>query len=258
MTFLHWTEGTSPTVNLQDASVSMTGEYGSVVPLVVGPLNGCLGQGAADEIPGVCFVPASLGDDTDPFQPGETVSVEISLPDGRSLSGQTTLPDDFFPARCESTAPCEVQPLTNVEVSWSRSSGAWAYASATRRYGIREAMAPLGFTVNQDPLNLTGLSVSETDTTIVFPRGLPAHQERQLGPGVGERPAGGPSARGFLRDLRGSPGPQLRELAQSGGLQALEPGEGPVPSRRWNRCHRIGGEADVSGERGWRWVRGLV
>jgi hypothetical protein len=164
--FLHWTLGVDPSVELRDARVWVTGEDGISYDLVRGDLRDCLHSDAAKVVEGTCFATPPIGED--PFHPGERVRVEIELPDGRGLSGGTDLPGDFGLTTPRRPA-CGLPPETTLEVVWTRAEGAWAYGSETLIWGIREALAPLGIEVDEDPLSLLGLSVSESDTTIVFP-----------------------------------------------------------------------------------------
>ncbi len=100
--------------------------------------------------------------------PRETYRLSVSLPDGRALSGSTTVPADFHLLR--PTAPiCSVPPLTPFDVRWTSSATAWVYASETSLRGISAALAAQNIDVNRDPLRLFGFSVSARDTTIAFP-----------------------------------------------------------------------------------------
>jgi hypothetical protein len=96
------------------------------------------------------------------------LEVQVLLPDGRQLAGGATLPGNFDLVRPRFRA-CGLPPDTTLEIQWTRAEGAWAYASETLLWGIREAVAPLGIEVDEDPLSLLGISVSDADTTIVFP-----------------------------------------------------------------------------------------
>jgi len=116
---------------------------------------------------GTCYW-ANLGV-TDRIRPGERLEVSITLPDGGTLKGTTTVPGDFALLTPGQEGLCKVPPETPVEVRWSRSDGAWAYVNEALIEGLRAALAPEGITVDQDPLYLLGISVSAADTTIVFP-----------------------------------------------------------------------------------------
>ncbi|MFC1661364.1 hypothetical protein ACFL3S_07945 [Gemmatimonadota bacterium] len=165
--FLHWTLGSDPTTNLVAASVQLTGEDGVPIDLVPEVRTACLVSEAAEKVEGTCFVAPPLGEGV--FDPGERVTVVIALPDGRSLRGGTTLPGDFRFRAPRVQGVCGLPPDTTLEVLWTQAEGTWAYASETLIWGIREAAGALGIEVDEDPLSLLGLSVSASDTTIVFP-----------------------------------------------------------------------------------------
>jgi hypothetical protein len=165
--FLHWTLGSDPSVNLLNASVQLTGEDGIPIDLNPDERTACLTSEAADEVDGSCFVAPPLGEGV--FDPGERVTVSIVLPDGRSLNGGTTLPGNFRFRAPRVRGVCGLPPNRTLEVKWTQAEGTWAYAAETLIWGIRAAAGDLGIEVDEDPLSLLGLSVSATDTTIVFP-----------------------------------------------------------------------------------------
>lgn len=129
----------------------------------------CAGDELPEDFPGSCYFAGPL----DPrfFGPGALVEAIIRLPDGGSITGQTRVPGDY-----ELVAPdigprrmCSVEPSQRVAVEWTRSEGAWAYISETQIINLTAALEDTNIEVEEDPLLLVGLSVSETDTTIVFP-----------------------------------------------------------------------------------------
>ncbi len=103
------------------------------------------------------------------IQPGDALEVEIALPGGGLLRGSSTVPGDFDLITPAGGSAYEMEPLSPLEVRWTGSAGARAYVSETLVSGLREALAPRGIAVEDDPLYLLGLSVSSSDTTIVFP-----------------------------------------------------------------------------------------
>jgi hypothetical protein len=165
--FLHWTLGSDPSVNLVNASVQLRGEEGIAIDLSPDERTACLTSETAEKTEGSCFVAPPLGEDV--FDPGERVTVSIVLPDGRSLQGGTTLPGNFRFRAPRVAGVCGLPPNKTLEVRWTRAEGTWAYAAETLIWGIRAAAGDLGIEVDEDPLSLLGLSVSETDTAIVFP-----------------------------------------------------------------------------------------
>src|SRR5262245_53594992 len=100
--------------------------------------------------------------------PGQSYKLAITLSDGQTLTGSTTVPADFRVLRPVGLA-CTAAPMKPFEISWTVSPGAWVYAAETSLRGIRAALEPQQIPVNRDPLRLFGLSVSARDTAIVFP-----------------------------------------------------------------------------------------
>lgn len=103
------------------------------------------------------------------LQPGDRLTLEITLPGGGVLRGVSTVPGDFRLLGGPGAGACALTPLTPLEVRWTRSESAWAYVNETQISGLRKALAPQGIDVEKDPLYLLGLSVSAADTSIVFP-----------------------------------------------------------------------------------------
>ena len=68
------------------------------------------------------------------------------------------------------TGTCALPPGESLEVLWNRSEGAWAYAGEALIHGLRDALSPTGIDLEEDTVTLLGLSVTETDTTMVFPK----------------------------------------------------------------------------------------
>jgi hypothetical protein len=90
------------------------------------------------------------------------------LPDGAELTGATVVPGDFNLIQ-PATATCALSPATRFEVQWTTSPGAWVYAAETYLHGLRQILAQQGIMIEEDPLRLFGLAVSNSDTTISFP-----------------------------------------------------------------------------------------
>lgn len=103
------------------------------------------------------------------LEPGDLLALTIELPDGRELRGETRVPGAFSVAVAPSEGFCSVAPDAPLEIVWTRSEGARAYVDETLISGLPAALAPRGITDVDDPLYLLGLSVSASDTTIVFP-----------------------------------------------------------------------------------------
>ena len=165
--FLQWTLGELDNTQLGGASIGLQGPRGVVVELIRGARGDCLVPEILDDVEGVCFVASELEDGS--LLPGDHLELEIHLPDGRGLVGGVTLPGDFRFLKPVVNEPCALPPGQPLELIWNPSDEAWAYAGETLIWGLRDALAPLGIEVEEDSLSLTGLSVSKTDTTMVFP-----------------------------------------------------------------------------------------
>jgi hypothetical protein len=118
---------------------------------------------------GTCYV-AHGG--ADMVRAGERYRLRIELPDGRVLTGETTVPAAF-----EVLAPaapfCELEPGTLLELTWSEAAGAAVYLVEARMHGLREAVRATGTPVGgTGPVELTGLAITSADTTLVFPSEL--------------------------------------------------------------------------------------
>ena len=126
------------------------------------PLEACVSD-RDRERPGVCY---DAGAEASSLQPGDELALEIELPDGRRLEAETRVPGEF---QVEGgISGCVLPPDTPFEVRWTPSQGAGAYVNETRIDGLDVALAPEGIPA-PDELYLLGLSISATDTTIVFP-----------------------------------------------------------------------------------------
>jgi hypothetical protein len=100
------------------------------------------------------------------YQPGASLGLEVVLPDGRALSGTTRIPGDFAVDGASGT--CRIPPDTRLPLRWSRSDSAWAYLSEALILGLPAALASEEIEA-PDSVYLLGLSISEADTTVVFP-----------------------------------------------------------------------------------------
>ncbi len=164
--FLHRTvgfEGGESLPPLSQARVTMTRSDGFSFPLTPEGVNECLESSPFEE-PGACFV----ADGAPAFiEPGDLVEVRVELPGGGELRGASRVPGGFD--LLDVPAVCRLAPDRLMTVEWSTSTGAWAYLSETSIRGLPEALRPEGIVVRDDPLYLLGLSVSDSDTTVVFP-----------------------------------------------------------------------------------------
>jgi hypothetical protein len=100
--------------------------------------------------------------------PGERYALRITLPDGGELIGTTTVPADFTVVK-PATSVCALPANTRLDVLWTGSPAAWVYAAETNLRGLRRLLEEQGIELDREPLRLFGLSVSASDTSIVFP-----------------------------------------------------------------------------------------
>lgn len=100
--------------------------------------------------------------------PGERYDLRITLADGGEMTSVTRVPGDFE-IRSPAAPICTLPPATLLELEWTTSEGAWVYAAETHLYGLRRALADREIFIDHEPLRLFGLSVSSSDTTIMFP-----------------------------------------------------------------------------------------
>ena len=99
--------------------------------------------------------------------PGHTYTVEVEAPDGRRLVGTTIVPGAF--EMVHPAADTCAFPAGNVELTWTASSGAWSYQASASFTGLADGLAALGVEDPPDSLELLGLAIGQSDTTIVFP-----------------------------------------------------------------------------------------
>jgi hypothetical protein len=104
---------------------------------------------------------------------GTTYELRIVTADGRRIRGRTTIPGRFqlrsVPQRAGSD--CALPPDTDLPLAWSVSNGAWSYVAAMEITGLKDALASRGIDA-PDRLELTGVAVSESDTTLRVPSEL--------------------------------------------------------------------------------------
>jgi hypothetical protein len=131
------------------------------------PLSDCVEGELPDQFLGTCYgvSPGLLA-----VHGGDELTLEVDVADGRRLLGTTRVPGDFQLLQPLGTPVCYQEKGLPFEVRWTSSSEAWAYLSESLIFGLRETLGSQGIEVEDDPLLLTGLSVSASDTTIVFPR----------------------------------------------------------------------------------------
>ena len=159
--FLHRTLGTS----VPGAGVVITRGGTSSVELQEADQDACYQDRRTR---GTCYVASQ--EVADKFQPGEQLELTIELSDGRTLRSATTIPGEFTLTGIEDGSRCLLPVDTPLTVQWSRSNDTWAYISETLIVGLESSLSGTVASTNEaDSLWLLGLSLSASDTTIVFP-----------------------------------------------------------------------------------------
>ena len=125
--------------------------------------DGCAG-GRFAVVAGACFVAEAAAAR---IAPGDLVEVLVELPGGGEIRGATRVPGRFELDGIPDV--CSMPPDVLMTVDWSPAADAWAYLNETSIRGLPDALRPEGIIVRDDPLYLLGLSVSDSDTTVVFP-----------------------------------------------------------------------------------------
>jgi len=163
--FLHRTIGPDDAVDdLLGAQVTVRRTDGRVYELSGSQVDDCVQSSPVDD-PGACFL---LDDSTTvDFAAGDIFELEVVLVDGGRITGAAQVPGDFELDGI--SGACRLPPDAIMNITWSRSNDAWTYLNETSVQGLPEALAPEGIEVEDDPLYLLGLSISDTDTTITFP-----------------------------------------------------------------------------------------
>ena len=163
MAFLHRTLGTS----VPGARVVITRGGTSSVELQEADQDACY-QDRNKRTRGTCYVTSQEA--ADEFQPGEQLELTIELTQGRTLRSATTIPGEFTLIGIEDGSRCLLPADTPLTVQWSRSNDTWAYISETLIVGLESSLSGTVASTNEaDSLWLLGLSLSASDTTIVFP-----------------------------------------------------------------------------------------
>ncbi len=165
MAFLHRTLGTS----VPGARVVITRGGTASVELQEADEDACRQERPKNRTRGTCYLASQQA--ADEFQPGEQLELTIELTQGRTLRSATTIPGEFTLTGIEDGSRCLLPPDTALTVQWSRSNGTWAYVSETLIVGLESSLSGTVASTNEaDSLWLLGLSLSASDTTIVFPR----------------------------------------------------------------------------------------
>lgn len=150
------------------ARVTITGPDGAEVQLFERPRTACtdgIPTGMVDSITvrATCYV--DLG--RLQVRPGDSYELRIETPDGERVRGRTTVPGSFE-LISPTTNACLLGADTNFGLVWSRARGAWSYLAILELTGLRRALAGTALDP-PDRLELTGVAISESDTTLTLP-----------------------------------------------------------------------------------------
>lgn len=171
LALLHRTLGTGASADalgaVDDAVVDVFDAAGNRLGLTLTQDTACLIIGASEAASphGSCY---SGQAGTGFVLPGATYSLRIRLSDGGEMAGSTTVPGDFSIVR-PAPVSCALPADTVFDVVWKPSSAAWVYIVESSLRGIRAALAERDVRLDEDPLRMIGLAISNTDTTIAFP-----------------------------------------------------------------------------------------
>ena len=169
--WLHRTLGSAgSTRELSSADVFLRAESRvSTVRLRPAEPSVCAGDELPEYFRGSCHASGPL--EPRYFGPGASVEAIIRLPGGGRITGRTRVPGPYElrTPRINRRRICSLEPGRRLTVEWTRADGAWAYISETQIINLTAALEDSNVEVEEDPLLLVGLSVSEADTTIVFP-----------------------------------------------------------------------------------------
>lgn len=107
---------------------------------------------------------------------GGRYTLDVATPKGERARGATQVPANFDLRGLARAARlrngdrrCLLPPNTPLPLVWSTSADTWAYLTEMEVRGLRIALSGSGIEDIPDPLQLTGVSVSATDTTLLVP-----------------------------------------------------------------------------------------
>jgi hypothetical protein len=166
LAFLHRTVGqASPDIDeLIESVITVRRSDGLTFVLPNEADDDCV-ETSPEGAPGACFIAEDAA--TVLLRPGDVFEVTIDLVDGGRLEGATQVPGAF--TITDVPRACRIPPDKNLRLTWTRSERAWAYLNETSIRDLPRLLALEGITMSDDPLYLLGLSISDTDTTIVYP-----------------------------------------------------------------------------------------
>jgi hypothetical protein len=117
--------------------------------------------------------------------PDQTYELSVQTVGGKILRGRTTVPSNYS-FRTPAVAVSQTTRMvtcrlanTPFDLTWTHAEGAWAYLSSLELTDWGESLLAQGIEV-PNPLELTGVSVSASDTTLLFPENLGVFQRFDL------------------------------------------------------------------------------
>ena len=124
---------------------------------------------------GTCYISdPQPGLDAPWVVPGGEYTLRVETPRGEVAAARTVVPGGFTLAGLPDTGAagtlqgCTIPPETPLPLVWSPAEGTWSYVAQATIRGLSDALAPQGIEA-PEPLELRGISVSQADTTILFP-----------------------------------------------------------------------------------------
>lgn len=103
--------------------------------------------------------------------PGEGYDLEVLTRAGERARARTRVPGAFAlrqPSQ-DAARACSLPPDTPLPLVWTRAEGAWSYLAELSITGLASALPAAAGSAIPDTVRLTGLSISESDTTMVLP-----------------------------------------------------------------------------------------
>ena len=153
---------------IPNASVRIVGSSGRTLLLEELPDTSEVCRGAGDVAAiGTCYA-ASVTSAY--FAPLEELSLRVATPDGKQLSGESTIPGLFTPSHLSlHDGRCRATPETNYKIDWDPVERGWAHIAEAEFTGLRRNLWD-----NPDPLYLTAawMAAPSYRSEMAFPRKL--------------------------------------------------------------------------------------
>lgn len=171
---LHSTVDGPLAAGVEGATVTITSAAGDAHRLVRGSdcyqIDALYARSDTLDFRGSCYITA--GTDVGWVHPGQTYDLRVETTDGRVIQGRTRIPGAYAVPSLrpdpELGFSCSVAPDSAFELLWTQSDGAWSYVADLNIFGLSQSLAGRGFRI-PDPMLVSGLSISQADTTLVLP-----------------------------------------------------------------------------------------